>query len=115
MPVRLWQYCDHIARNSSFAFRGQSTDLREIGRKLGAIYVVEGSVRRAGNRVRITAQLVEAACGTHVWAERYDRALEDVFAVQEEISQNIVATVAQRIRDDREVAARRRPPEDMRV
>ncbi|MGO4437633.1 adenylate/guanylate cyclase domain-containing protein [Rhizobium sp. RAF56] len=102
-----------IARNSSFAFRGQGTDLREIGRKLGAGYIVEGSVRRAGNRVRITAQLVEAESGTHLWAERYDRALEDVFAIQEEISQHIVATVAQRVRDDREVAARRRRPEDM--
>ncbi|PSH63436.1 hypothetical protein CU102_23780 [Phyllobacterium brassicacearum] len=104
-----------IARNSSFAFREQRTDLREIGRKLGAGYVVEGSVRRAGDRVRITAQLVEAESGTHVWTERYDRALEDVFAVQEEISQNIVAAVAQRVRDDREVAARRRQPEDMRA
>jgi adenylate cyclase len=104
-----------IARNSSFAFRGQTTDMREIGRMLGAGYVVEGSVRRAGDRVRITAQLIEAASGTHLWAERYDRAMEDVFAVQEEISQNIVATVAQRVRDDREVAARRRQPEDMRA
>jgi adenylate cyclase len=104
-----------IARNSSFEFRGQSTDLREIGRKLGAGYVVEGSVRRVGNRVRITAQLVEAESGTHVWAERYDRVMEDVFAIQEEISQNIVAAVAQRVRDDREVAARRRPAEDMRA
>ena len=73
-----------IARNSSFAFRGQSTDMREIGRKLGAGYVVEGSVRRAGNRVRITAQLVGAEEWNTFWAERYDRALEDVFAVQEE-------------------------------
>jgi adenylate cyclase len=104
-----------IARNSSFAFRGLNTDLREIGQRLGAGYVVEGSIRRAGNRVRVTAQLVEAESGTHLWAERYDRSLEDVFAIQEEISQNIVATVAQRVRDDREVAARRRRPEDMRA
>ncbi len=104
-----------IARNSSFAFRGQDTDMREIGRKLGAGYVVEGSVRRAGNRVRITAQLVGAESGTHVWAERYDRALEDVFAVQEEISRHIVTAVAQRIRDDSEIAALRRRPEDMRA
>ncbi len=104
-----------IARNSSFAFRGRSMDLREIGRLLGAGYIVEGSVRRSGGRVRITVQLIEATSGTHLWAERYDRAIEDVFAVQEEISQNIVATVAQRVREDREVAARRRPPEDMRA
>ena len=76
-----------IARNSSFSFRGQSVDVREVGRSLGAGYVVEGSVRRAGDRVRITAQLVNAVTGAHLWAERYDRALEDVFAVQEEIAQ----------------------------
>jgi adenylate cyclase len=104
-----------IARNSSFAFRGQITDMREIGRKLDARYLVEGSVRRAGNRVRITAQLVGAESGSHVWAERYDRALEDVFAVQEEISRHIVTAVAQRIRDDSEIAALRRRPEDMRA
>ena len=72
-------------------------------------------MRRSGDRLRITAQLIEAASGTHLWAERYDRSLEDVFAVQEEIAQSIVATVAQRVRDDREVAARRRPPEDIRA
>ncbi|MHC2298042.1 adenylate/guanylate cyclase domain-containing protein [Rhizobium mongolense] len=102
-----------IARNSSFAFRGQSMDLRQIGRMLGAEYVVEGSVRRLGDRVRITVQLIEATSGTHLWAERYDRAMEDVFAIQEDMSQSIVATVAQRVRDDREVSARRRRPEDM--
>ena len=104
-----------IARNSSFAFRGQSMDLREIGRQLGAAYIVEGSVRRADQRVRIAAQLVEAATGAHLWADRYDRSIEDVFAIQEEIAQSIVATVAQRVREDSELAARRRPPEDLRA
>jgi tetratricopeptide (TPR) repeat protein len=77
--------------------------------------VVEGSVRRAGDRVRITAHLIDGATGTHLWVERYDRALEDVFAVQEEIAQSITATVAQRIIQDSEVAARRRQPEDIRA
>ena len=104
-----------IARNSSFAFRGKSMDVREIGRALGAAYVIEGNVRRAGNRVRITVQLVDAASGMHLWAERYDRAVEDVFAVQEEIARSIVATVAQRVVDEVEAAARRRPPEDIRA
>jgi len=104
-----------IARASSFSFRGKNVDVREIGRTLGASYVVEGSVRRAGDRVRITAQLVDGATGTHLWVERYDRALEDVFAVQEEIAQSITATVAQRIIQDSEVAARRRQPEDLRA
>jgi len=70
-----------IARNSSFSFRGRSVDVREVGRALGVGYVVEGSVRRAGNRLRITAQLVEAATGAHLWAERYDRAVEDIFDI----------------------------------
>jgi adenylate cyclase len=104
-----------IARNSSFSLRGRSVDVREIGRLLGAGYVVEGSVRRAGSRVRVTAQLVDAVTGAHLWAERYDRGLEDVFAIQEEIAQSIVATVAQRIIQDSEVAARRRQPEDIRA
>ena len=104
-----------IARNSTFSFRGQSVDVRDVGRSLGAGYVVEGSVRRAGDRVRITAQLVDAANGLHLWAEKYDRAVEDVFAIQEEIAQSIVATVAQRVKEDSEIAARRRPPEDIRA
>jgi TolB-like protein len=100
-----------IARNSSFSFRGRSVDVREVGRVLGVGYVVEGSVRRAGNRLRITAQLVEAATGAHLWAERYDRAVEDVFDIQEEIARSIVATVAQRVLEDSEASARRRSPE----
>ncbi len=104
-----------IARHSSFAFRGQSITLGELGRLLGAAYIVEGSVRRAQNRVRITAQLLDAATGAHLWAERYDRSIEDVFIIQAEIAQSIVATVAQRVIEDSEVAARRRPPEDIRA
>ena len=104
-----------IARNSSFAFRGKAVDVREVGRALGAGYVVEGSVRRAGERVRITAQLVDATTGAHSWAERWDRPLADVFAVQDEIARGIVATVAARVLDETEAAARRRPPQDMRA
>jgi adenylate cyclase len=77
--------------------------------------VVEGSVRRAENRVRITAQLINAVTGAHLWAERYDRALEDVFALQEEIARRIVATVALRVIEESEIAARRRQPEDIRA
>ena len=104
-----------VARHSSFAFRGQSVDVRQVGRSLGAVYIVEGSVRRVGSRVRITAQLIDAGSGAHLWADRYDRGLEDVFAIQEEIAQQIVATVAQRVKEDREVVARRRRPEDIRA
>ncbi len=91
-----------IARNSSFAFKGQSLDLREVGRKLGASYVVEGSVRRAGKRIRITAQLIDARSGAHIWADRYDRDLVDVFEVQDELVRTIVSTIGGRI----EVAAK---------
>ncbi|MFD1982075.1 adenylate/guanylate cyclase domain-containing protein [Mesorhizobium newzealandense] len=78
-----------IARNSSFVFKGQSVSITEVGRKLGVRYVVEGSVRKAGARVRITAQLIEASSGNHVWAERYDRSIDDLFAVQDEVTERI--------------------------
>jgi TolB-like protein len=86
-----------IARNSSFTFKGAAVDVIEVGRKLGVSYVVEGSVRKAGNRVRISAQLVEAETGNHLWAERYDRELEDIFAVQDEVVQTITSTIGGRV------------------
>jgi len=79
-----------VARTSSFAFKGKNQDIREIGMKLEADTIVEGSVRKAGNRLRITAQLINVADGYHLWSERYDRELDDVFAIQEEIAKNIV-------------------------
>ena len=80
-----------IARNSSFQYKGRSPDIRQVGRELGVRYVLEGSIRRAGDRVRISAQLIDAVTGAHRWAERYDRELKDVFAVQDEVSRTIVA------------------------
>lgn len=88
-----------IARNSSFALRSKPIDLSEIGRRLGVSYILEGSVRRVGERVRITAQLIEAATGMHVWAERYDRSLDDIFAVQDDVAQMIVAALFGRIQE----------------
>jgi adenylate cyclase len=82
-----------IARNSSFTYKGKSVDVKQVGLELGVRYVIEGSVRRAGNRVRITAQLVEAGSGNHIWAERYDRELADIFAVQDEIAERVLATI----------------------
>jgi len=79
-----------IARNTAFTFKGQSVDVSEIAQKLGVSHVLEGSVRKSGNRVRITAQLIDGATGSHVWAERYDRDLTDIFAIQDEISHAIV-------------------------
>ena len=82
-----------IARNSSFAYKGKSLNVVEIGQELGVAYLVEGSVRKVGNRVRITAQLIDAESGNHVWAERYDRNLDDIFAVQDEVANAIVTAV----------------------
>ena len=96
-----------IARNSSFHFKGESPKIQDIGRELGVHYVVEGSVRKAGRRVRVSAQLVEAAGGTHLWAEKYDRDLEDIFAVQDELVRTIVSTVGGRIEDAHKTRAER--------
>jgi adenylate cyclase len=83
-----------IARNSTFRYKGSATDVRQIGRELGARYVLEGSIRRAGDRIRINAQLIDAITGIHRWAERYDRELSDVFAVQDEVARTIVTVLA---------------------
>jgi adenylate cyclase len=79
-----------VARNTAFTFKGQSVDVKEVAKTLGVTYVLEGSVRKAGNRVRITAQLIDGAAGDHVWADRYDRDLDDIFEIQDEISKAIV-------------------------
>ena len=83
-----------IARNSSFSYRGQSIDVRKVAKDLNVRYVLEGSVRRAGTTIRVTAQLIDATSGRHVWAERYDRALVDLFAVQDEITRSIIGSIA---------------------
>jgi adenylate cyclase len=83
-----------IARNSSFSYKGTSPDVRQVATELGVRYVLEGSVRKGGNRVRITAQLIDATTGRHVWAERYDRDLSDIFAVQDQVTEAITAAVA---------------------
>jgi len=88
-----WRAFPVIARNSTFAFKGKSPDVRGVAKELGADYVLEGSVRKAGPRVRITGQLIDGATGNHIWAERYDRNLDDIFAVQDEITANIVAAI----------------------
>ncbi|MCC8975350.1 adenylate/guanylate cyclase domain-containing protein [Bradyrhizobium brasilense] len=99
-----------IARNSSFTFKGRTVDIKEVGRALGVRYVLEGSVRKAGGRVRITGQLLEASTGVHIWAERFDRELNDIFTVQDEITENVAAVIEPRIkRAEIEAAARRRP------
>ena len=92
--LSLWKSFPVIARNSTFVYRGQSADLREVGKELGARYIIEGSVRKSGNRVRVSAQLINSENGHHVWAERFDRELADIFDLQDELSQHIAATIA---------------------
>ena len=104
-----------IARYSSFAYKDRAMNVREIGLDMGVRYVAEGSVRRADNRVRVTAQLIDAQTGAHLWAERYDRDLEDIFAVQDEITGRIVTSLVPRIEAEELATAKRKPPEDMRA
>jgi adenylate cyclase len=94
-----FQELNVVARNSSFTYKGRATKVQDVGRELGVRYVLEGSVRKAGNRVRITAQLIDAPTGHHLWAERFDRDVEDLFAVQDEVTQSIVATLAPTLED----------------
>jgi adenylate cyclase len=100
-----------IARNSSFQYRNQSVDMKRVGRELGAEYLVEGSLRKAGNRLRITAQLIEVATGSHLWADRYDRDVADVFAVQDEVTQTIVSRLVGQLGRTGAERARRKPTE----
>jgi adenylate cyclase len=99
-----------IARHSSFQYKGKSPDIRQVGRELGVRYVLEGSVQRAGDRIRISAQLVDAVTGAHRWAERYDRELKDVFAVQDEVSRAIVAILVARVKKAESERTLLKPP-----
>ena len=100
-----------IARNSSFIYKGKAVHMKQVAEELGVGYVVEGSVRKAGDRLRITVQLNDVATGSHIWAERYDRALADVFAVQDEITEAIVAAIEPQIYAAENFRAQRKPPE----
>jgi adenylate cyclase len=102
-----------ISRNLAFVYKGKATNLQEVARDLGAQYVVEGSVRKAGNRVRVTVQLIDAEQDRHIWAERYDRDLEDIFAVQDEVTTAIVATLPGRVDAATQERAERKRPENM--
>ncbi|MEE8144524.1 MAG: adenylate/guanylate cyclase domain-containing protein, partial [Kiloniellales bacterium] len=102
-----------IARNSAFTYKGKAVRVQDVGRDLGVNYVVEGSIRKAGNRVRLTVQLVEAATGNHVWAERYDRDLTDIFELQDELTRTIVATLPRRLESADAERIRRKPPSNM--
>jgi TolB-like protein len=102
-----------VARNSTFVYRDQAVDVSEVGRKLGARYLLEGSLRKAGNRIRLTAQLIDVQSGMHLWAERYDRELEDIFAIQDELVHAIVAALAGRLRDADAKRSLMKPPDSL--
>ncbi len=102
-----------IARNSSFTYKGRAVDVKQAGRELDVRYVLEGSLRRAGDRVRITCQLVETASGAHVWAERYDQPLGDIFALQDEITLSVIGAIEPSLRQAEIVRAKRKRPENL--
>ncbi len=102
-----------IARNSTFTYKGRAVDIREIAKDLGVRYVLEGSIRRGGNRIRVTGQLIDAETGNHLWTERYDRALDDNFEVQDEVTAAIVAAIAPEIGQAEIERAKRKPPDNL--
>ena len=103
------------ARNSTFSYKGRSVEVRQIGKELGVRYVLEGSVRKAGERVRVTVQLIDATPGNHIWAERYDREIGDVFALQDEITETVTATITPQLLVAESERAKRKPPESMQA
>ncbi len=104
-----------IARNSAFTYKGRSVDVRQVARELGVRYVLEGSARRAGARVRVNAQLIDAITGNHIWADKYDRVVEDIFDLQEDLAQSIVSAIATQVRMTEQSIARRLRPGNLRA
>jgi TolB-like protein len=102
-----------IARNSSFAFKGRAVDIKQVGRELGVRYVLEGSVRKAGSRVRITGQLIDAATGSHLWADRFDGDLKDIFDLQDSVTSSVVGAIAPRLELAEIERAKLKPTENM--
>jgi adenylate cyclase len=104
-----------IARNSSFTYKGKAVDIKQVGRELGVRYVLEGSVRKSGNRVRITGQLIDAATGNHLWADRFDSQLEDVFDLQDRVTANVVGAIAPKLEQAEIERSRRKPTESLQA
>jgi TolB-like protein/class 3 adenylate cyclase/Flp pilus assembly protein TadD len=102
-----------IARNSTFAYKGKSPDIRQVGRELGARYVLEGSVRKAANRVRITGQLIDALTGVHLWADRFDGAIDDIFDLQDQVTASVVGAIAPKLEQAEIERARTKPTENL--
>jgi TolB-like protein len=104
-----------IARNSSFTYKGRSVDVKQVGRELGVRYVLEGSVRKAGQRVRITGQLIDAVSGTHLWADRFDGSLEDVFELQDKVAISVAGVIEPTLQAAEIRRSANRPTNDLRT
>ena len=104
-----------IARNSSFTYKGKAVDIKQVGRELGVRYVLEGSVRKAGNRVRITGQLIDAATGAHLWADRFDSLLEDIFDLQDRVTSSVIGAIAPQLERAEIERAQRKPTESLQA
>ena len=104
-----------IARNSSFTYKGKAIDVKQVGRELGVKYVLEGSVRKAGGHARITAQLIEASTGAHLWADHFDQPLKDIFALQDDVTMSVIGAIAPRLIEARTEAIVRKPPDRWEV
>src|SRR5207248_2810420 len=101
------------ARNSSFTYKGKAVDVKQVARELGVRYVLEGSVRKAGNRVRITGQLIDTASGAHIWADRFDGALDDVFELQDQVASSVAGAIEPKLRQSEIERAGRKPTESL--
>jgi TolB-like protein len=113
MALSLFRWLFVIARNSSFTYKGRAVDVKQIGRELGVRYVLEGSVRKAGNRIRISGQLIDAETGAHLWAGRFDGALEDMFDLQDHVTSSVVGAIAPKLQREEIKRARRKPTENL--
>lgn len=113
MALSLFRWLFVIARNSSFTYKGRPVDVKQIGRELGVRYVLEGSVRKAGNRIRISGQLIDAETGAHLWADRFDGALEDMFDLQDHLTSSVVGAIAPKLQREEIKRARRKPTENL--
>ncbi|TMJ38691.1 MAG: adenylate/guanylate cyclase domain-containing protein, partial [Alphaproteobacteria bacterium] len=102
-----------IARNTSFTYKGRNVDVKQVGRELGVRYVLEGSVRRSGNRVRITGQLIDTATGAHLWADRFDGAIEDIFDLQDQVTSRVLGAIAPKLQQAEIERAGRKPPQSL--
>jgi TolB-like protein/Flp pilus assembly protein TadD len=113
MALSLFRWLFVIARNSSFTYKGRPVDVKQVGRELGVRYVLEGSVRKAGNRMRIAGQLIDAETGAHLWADRFEGALEDMFDLQDDVTSSVVGAIAPKLLHEEIKRARRKPTENL--